>query len=407
MKGLKKGLFSAFVFLMILSLAACGGNAAPTNTGTTGEQENEGGNAGGGSEVVTIGYSGPLSGGAAFYGKNVQSGLELAIEEINNAGGIEVGGKKVTFKLESLDDKYQPSETAANAKRLAQEFKAPVVFIPHSGGIFAAQQFNEQDKFLIAAYTSEPKITETGNKLTMRIPPKYDGYIEPFIKYQMERFGKKVALVPGTHAYAKDWTALFKPAWEAAGGEVVAENPMDYNTETDFTSGVSKALSKKPDVLFVGGPSEPTAMVVKAAREQGFKGGFAIMDQAKLEEMAAVLGGYEPLEGAIGTLPLILSDAPGVKGFVEKYKSKYNKDPGSEAGLNYMAMFIIAKAMEIAGTTTDAEAIRSHIQEAIDNLDDAHRLYYITGIDDAGGLVHDVRIAAVENGQVKAIPINK
>jgi len=182
---------------------------------------------------------------------------------------------------------------------------------------------------------------------------------------------------------------------------------MDYNTETDFTSGVSKALSKKPDVLFVGGPSEPTAMVVKAAREQGFKGGFAIMDQAKLEEMAAVLGGYEPLEGAIGTLPLILSDAPGVKGFVEKYKSKYNKDPGSEAGLNYMAMFIIAKAMEAAGTTTDAEAIHSHIQEAIDNLDDAHRLYYITGIDDAGGLVHDVRIAAVENGQVKAIPINK
>ncbi len=404
MKDFKKAIFSLFIFLMMLALVACG--AASTNTSnSTGEQENQGGGDSGGSEVVTIGYSGPLSGGAAFYGKNVQSGLLMAIEEINNAGGIQVGDKKVTFKLESLDDKYQPSETAANAKRLVQEFKAPIVFIPHSGGIMAVQQFNEQDKFIIGAYTSEPKVTDTGNKLTMRIPPKYDGYIEPFIKYQMERFGKKVALVPGTHAYAKDWTALFKPAWEAAGGEVVAENPMDYNTETDFTSGVSNALSKNPDVLFVGGASEPTALVIKAAREQGFKGGFAIMDQAKLEEMAAVLGGYEPLEGAIGTLPLILSDAPGVAGFVEKYKSKYNKDPGSEAGLNYMAMNIIARAMAAAGTTTDVEAIHSHIQDAIDNLDDAHRLYYITGIDDAGGLVHDVRIAAVENGEVKAIPI--
>lgn len=129
------------------------------------------------------------------------------------------------------------------------------------------------------------------------------------------------------------------------------------------------------------------------------------MDQAKLEEMAAVLGGYEMLEGAIGTLPLIMSDAPGVPGFVEAYTAKYNKNPGSEAGLNYMAMYLFAKAMEAAGTTSDVQAIHAQFQTAIDNLDDQHRLYYVTGIDDAGGLVHDVRIGAVENGEVVAIPV--
>lgn len=405
MKRLNQWVIPFFATLMLVLLAACGGASTPANTPPSSGEQDQTADGEAGAEVVTIGFSGPLSGGAAFYGKNGLSGLEMAVEEINNAGGIEVGGKKVTFKIEALDDKYQPSETATNAKRLVQEFNAPVVFIPHSGGIMAVQQFNEQDQFIIGAYTSEPKVTETGNRLTMRIPPKYDGYIEPFIQYLMGRFGNKVALVPGTHAYAKDWTELFRPAWEAAGGEVVAENPMDYTTETDFTSGVSNALSKNPDALFVGGPSEPTALVIKTAREQGFKGGFAVMDQAKLEEMAAVLGGYELLEGAIGTLPLIMSDAPGVAGFVEAYNSKYNKNPGSEAGLHYVAMHIVAKAMEAAGTTTDAQAIHAHIQTAIDNLDDKHRLYYITGIDDAGGLVHDVRIAAVENGEVVAIPV--
>ena len=64
------------------------------------------------------------------------------------------------MNLVSLDDKYLPNETGANAKRLVQENKTPIIFVPHSGGIFATQVFNEQDKFIIGAYSSEPKITD-------------------------------------------------------------------------------------------------------------------------------------------------------------------------------------------------------------------------------------------------------
>ncbi len=108
----------------------------------------------------------------------------------------------------------------------------------------------------------------------------------------MSKFGKKVAIANADHDYAKAWTALFKPAWEAAGGTVVADNPMSYNKSTDFYSGVSKALADKPDVLFIGGASEPTGLVAKQARELGFKGGFIIMDQAKMNEMKPIVGGY-------------------------------------------------------------------------------------------------------------------
>ena len=71
-------------------------------------------------EVIKIGYSGPLSGGAAQYGKNVLDGMQMAVAEIN-AGNPEVGGKKVRFEVVPLDDKYNPSETAINAQRLVQQ----------------------------------------------------------------------------------------------------------------------------------------------------------------------------------------------------------------------------------------------------------------------------------------------
>ncbi|WP_305807049.1 ABC transporter substrate-binding protein, partial [Stenotrophomonas sp. YIM B06876] len=109
-------------------------------------------------EVVKIGYSGPLSGGAAQYGKNVLDGALMAVSEVN-ATNPEIGGKKVKFEIVSLDDKYNPSETAINAQRLVQQHKTPAILVPHSGGIFALQTTNEAQKYLVLAYSSVPQIT--------------------------------------------------------------------------------------------------------------------------------------------------------------------------------------------------------------------------------------------------------
>ena len=124
-------------------------------------------------DLVKIGYTGPLSGGAALYGKNVVNGIEMAIKEIN-AAGLEVAGKKVKLELVSLDDKYSPAEAAINARRLVQQYQTAAVFVPHSGGIYAMQAFNDQEKFLVMAYSSTSKITEVGNKLSIRIPPTFN-----------------------------------------------------------------------------------------------------------------------------------------------------------------------------------------------------------------------------------------
>ncbi|MFE8699437.1 ABC transporter substrate-binding protein [Cytobacillus sp. FJAT-54145] len=402
MSQLKKGLFFMFLSFVLL-LAACNSSTPSSqpeeddkgndNDATTEEPAKE-------TKTVNIGYSGPLSGPAAYYGQNTLSGVEMAVEEINGSGGFEVDGQKYTLNLVSLDDKYLPNETGSNAKRLVQEDKTPIIFVPHSGGIFATQVFNMQDKFLIGAYSSEPKITEAGNNLTVRIPPKYDAYIEPFSKYQMERFGKKIAFLPTATQYGKDWAAVLEPGWKELGGEIVYKGSIDFSKDTDFFTIVTNALKEKPDVLFVGGPSEPTALVIKQARELGFKGGFLIMDQAKLDEIETVLGGSDLIEGSVGVLPLIHSRYEGNEKFIDDYKAKHSKNPGSEAGYHYLATYMFVEAMKAAGSVDDAEAIRAHIEEGLANVPKDKMIYEITEVEENGGLMTELRMAVVEDGKI-------
>ena len=351
-------------------------------------------------DEVNIGFTGPLSGGAALYGENTLEGLRMAAEEINAAGGITVDGEEYTINIQSLDDKYSPSQAAVNGKRLVQQYNAPVIFTPHSGGTFALQAFNERDGFLVMSYTSVPAVTSKGNKLTVKIPPNFTDYIEPFSRITMDRFGKKLGVANATHDYAKYWTKEFVPVWRELGGEVAAMNPMDYNKSADFYTGVSKVLSEDPDVMFVGGASEPTGLVVRQARELGFKGGFILMDQAKMDEVAKVSGGIKSLEGSVGVVPLDKYENEGAKLFLKKWQEDHNGVATSETAYNYFAMYLIAQAMQEAGTVDDAKAIRAAIASAMDKVSVEHNPYDVDGIDEAGNLGADPQIAEVVDGEV-------
>ena len=351
-------------------------------------------------DEINIGFTGPLSGGAALYGENTLEGLRMAAEEINAAGGITVDGEKHTINIQALDDKYSPSQAAVNGKRLVQQYNAPVIFTPHSGGTFALQAFNERDGFLVMSYTSVPAVTSKGNKLTVKIPPNFTDYIEPFSRITMDRFGNKLGVANATHDYAKYWTKEFVPVWRELGGEVAAMNPMDYNKSADFYTGVSKVLSEDPDVMFVGGASEPTGLVVRQARELGFKGGFILMDQAKMDEVAKVSGGIKSLEGSVGVVPLDKYENEGAKLFLEKWQKDHNGVATSETAYNYFAMYLIAQAMQEAGTVDDAKAIRAAIGAAMEKVSVEHNPYDVDGIDEAGNLGADPQIAEVVDGEV-------
>ena len=348
---------------------------------------------------VNVGFTGPLSGGAASYGENVLSGLRMAVEEINASGGFDLNGEKTTVNLVALDDRYSPAQAATNAKRLTQESNVPAIFVPHSGGVFALQEFNEEDDFLIMAYTSVPSVTQKGNGLILRIPPTFDGYVRAFTDYALDNLGNTLGMAGATHEYAKIWASMIEKEWKAKGGKVVANNPIDYNKSADFFTGVSRIIAEDPDVMFVGGASEPTGLVVQQARQMGFDGGFIVMDQAKIDEVARIAGGMDMVEGAVGVVPLSVYDTEAAQDFLKRYEQKYGKAAGSEAAYNYLAMHALVAAMD-ATESTDPTVIRAAMDEALKNLPASQNPYQVTEITEDGGFVTETTLAVVKDGKI-------
>lgn len=386
-------LAAAVVGAFALSLSACGG-------GGSGE-----------GDTVVIGYTGPLSGGGAAYGENVQVGLEMAIDDLNS-DGVEVDGKPVTLELKALDDKYAPATAASNAQRLADQDKAPVVVSPNAGAIKAIQQINSgRSNFLISAYTSDPAIVQSDNPLTMMIPPNFESYADEFTETAMEHGGKKLTLLGTQSEYGQQWTESITESWSAAGGEIGKDNSVDYATVSDFAGPVSKALAEKPDAIFVGGPSQPTALIMEEARKQGFKGSFLVMDQAKLDEMATVTK-LDNLKNSVGVLPVAEYEDPGTEDFLKKFADKAGdkKVATSETALNYQGIAIIAKAMEVSGSTDDPEKIREAITDALPEVDDRYKVNgFPEEITDEGHLVNPNLEATFldDDGKYTKIPIEQ
>ncbi|HAX08509.1 MAG TPA: ethanolamine utilization protein EutJ, partial [Marinobacter hydrocarbonoclasticus] len=322
-------------------------------------------------------------------------------------GGFDLDGEKTKVNIVSLDDRYSPAQAATNAKRLKQESGVPAVFVPHSGGTFALQDFNEKDNFIVMSYSSVPSITESGNTMTLRIPPTFDGYVKAFTDYEMQNNGSKTMGMAGaTHEYAKIWASMIKKEWESKGGEIVADNPMDYNKSADFFTGISRIMASSPDVLFVGGASEPTGLVIQQARQMGYQGGFIVMDQAKIDEVAEVAGGLDMVEGAIGVVPLSVYETETAKSFIKRYRDKYGKTPGSEAAYNYLALHALVEAMDET-ESTDPKVIRAAMGDALKSMDVSYNPYEVTEVTENGGFVTRTTLAVVKDGKIVREEIKK
>lgn len=186
---------------------------------------------------------------------------------------------------------------------------------------------------------------------------------------------------------------------------MVHKASVDYSKDTDFFTLLTNALKEEPDVLFIGGPSEPTAKIVSQARQLGYDGGFIVMDQAKLDEMKNVTGSYDVLEGAIGVVPLIYTEYSGTKAFIDKYREKHDKDPGSEAGYHYLAMYVFVEAMKAAGSVDDAKLIREHIEDGLTNLPDDKKVYDLKHIEENGAIENFIRMGVIKDGEFEEVDV--
>jgi len=355
--------------------------------------------------VITIGYSGPLSGGAAKYGENCLTGTKLAVEDVNEAGGITVGGKKYELKLVYYDDMYKPANTVANARRMVSSVKPIAIFCPHSGGILAMEKINEREGFIINGYTTNNDIINQKNKLVFMPPTRGDlSYGLEMVKKAFA-FGPRMAHLTGNHEAAVFWMKTSETSWKKLGGQIVATDSVNYMGVTDFYPYLTKCLQAKPDVINLYGPSEPAAMIVNQARELGYKGGFLMGDQIKLDEMEKVAS-LKNLNNSIGVCPYPLWPLPSSQAFSNRLVKLYGKDyvPTREAAAHYEAVWMIVKCIEKAQTKDDPYAIFGKINSVLPleknnpNMRD--------GIGPNGELLGGTYVIAVENGKyTKPIPL--
>ncbi|MEW6184658.1 MAG: ABC transporter substrate-binding protein [Thermodesulfobacteriota bacterium] len=351
-------------------------------------------------QEVVIGYTAPLSGPAAEYGQDCVNGVDMAINEINKSGGITVKGKKYTFKLEKLDDRIDPTQAVNNARRFRDQFKTPAIFNPVFNTITPMMQINQEkgNEFLMMAYTSTPKVTALNNKLLVAIPPNFEIYVQAFSDLAWGMGARKAGMVVTLGAYGDEWRAAFKKYWEKKGGSITADKPANYYTETDFSAPLTAVLATKPDILLIGGPSAPTALVIEQARGLGYKGGFILIDQAKVDYIANILKSMKLMDDVIGVAAVANVPVPAAGSFDKKYVAAYKRMNTWEAALHYTAMFGLAKAMTVAGTVSDVHAIRAAFPKAFPLLGDQFPTEMF-GVSDAGRTHLAAAVQMVKDGK--------
>jgi len=128
-------------------------------------------------EEVVVGFTGPLSGPAAEYGQDCMYGIDMAVKELNAAGGVTVKGKKYTFKLEKLDDRMDPTQAKNNALRFVNQNKAMAVFSPNFTGLAAIMGIPDQN-FIIVAYTSIHALLDKGHPMIITAVPNFLTYAQ-------------------------------------------------------------------------------------------------------------------------------------------------------------------------------------------------------------------------------------
>jgi branched-chain amino acid transport system substrate-binding protein len=317
--------------------------------------------------VIYIGYSGPLSGGAAKYGNNCLTGMKIAVDDVNAAGGVAIGDKKYELKLVYYDDMYKPANTVANVRRMISSEKPIMVNCPHAGGILALEKINEREGFLISGYTTNIDIISRNNKLVFSVPARADmAYGVEMLKRAFQINGPKLAHLTGSHEAGTAWMKLSDIAWKKLGGQVVASDSVNYMGVTDFYPYLTKLLQHKPDVINLYGPSEPAAMIVNQARELGFKGGFLMGDQVKMDEMVKVAS-MQNLNNSVGVCPFDMRPLPIAKAFGKRLQQIYGNNyvPTYEAAAHYEVVWITVKAMEKALSKDDPHAIFKKFNEVL------------------------------------------
>src|SRR5437763_10001602 len=326
---------------------------------TTGCQRRGGGDtAGGGGDAIKVGVYLDLSGQTSSFGLSTRRGIEMARDEINNAGGI--NGRKVELVVE--DEQGEPGKvTTVVTKLLRQDqVKALLGEVASTNSLTAAPKAQEAKIPMISPSSTNPKVTQIGDYI-FRVC-----FIDPFQGEVMAKFAantlkaKRAAILFDSNSdYSKGLIQFFKQSFTKLGGEIVAEQAYAQR-DRDFTGQLTQIRSANPDVIYVPGYYQEVGVIAKQTRQLGIKApllGGDGWDSPQLWDL-----GGDALNGDYISNHYSVDDpSPVIQDFVKRYKAKFGGTaPDSLAALAYDAMMVLADSTKRAGGT-ESDKLRDAI----------------------------------------------
>jgi branched-chain amino acid transport system substrate-binding protein len=316
--------------------------------------------------VLKIGLNVPITGDIPKVGEGSKYAAEMWLEDINKAGGLEVGGKK--YKVEVIvEDNESKAESAVKANtKLITEDEVLAIVGPQasSQAIPAGGVANNYETPMISPWSTNPNTTKDR-------PYVFRGcFLDPFqgpvvANFVKEKYGftKAAVLFDVASDYPKGLAEVFKKAWEDANGpgSVVAYESFTTK-DTDFSSQLTKIINSGAEFFFTPQYYNEVALIVKQAHELGWHKPIVGSDSWGSAETVTLCG--KDCYGLFFSTHYAAAGAKGAtKDFIDRYQTKYGYVPDDVAALTWDSLGLIQQAIQNSGKITgkvkkDRKAIR-------------------------------------------------
>jgi branched-chain amino acid transport system substrate-binding protein len=315
-----------------LALAACGGQS------------------GGG--PLLLGLAVPLTdteGAEDTYGVRSRLGAQLAVEEINKAGGI--GRRQLALRV--VNDKGDPEAAIAAADSLVNDPRVlAVVGHVYSGATIKAAATYEGRLAALATSATSPEVSRLG-KWIYRVASS-DSANAVALAQMARQMGRRIGVLYANDDYGQGLARNFMAALQKSGAEAVAADPFLDDTG-DFTPYLRRMQRRGVDLVFLAGLQEPAARAITQAQALGMQARF--MGGDGIEGLAAAGARFDGTGVGLLFHPQ-MSDSS--RAFAARYRARYGDEPDSQAALAYDAVRLMARALADGRQTP--EAIRAYLE---------------------------------------------
>jgi len=380
--------------------------AAMAVTALTGCGSNSGSSSKKDADKYYIGGIGPTTGATAIYGTAVKNGAQIAVDEINAAGGI--NGKQIEYRFE---DDQNDAEKSVNAYNTLKDWGMQMLVgtTTTSPCIAVAGKTASDNMFQITPSASAPAVLSSGNGNIFQVCFTDPNQGIASAQYIAEnKLAKKIGIIyDSSDVYSSGIEEKFEAEAKDKGLQIVSKAAFTADSKTDFGTQLQKAKDAGADLLFLPIYYQEASIILKQADTMGYKPKFFGVDG--MDGILTVENFDTKLAEDVMLLTPFAADAKdkAVQNFVKTYKEKYKDTPNQFAADSYDAVYALKAAIEESKATTDMSA--SDMCDALKGAMTKIKMQGLTGGKDgltwneSGEVTKSPKAVIIKNGAYKAM----